>query len=493
MLKKKAKVPGKEATTVRRLVVFISYASEDSQLAIALYRLLDSHLGKDFAEVLIDTQSFRHGFELNDLIQQQLKRTDILMAVYTGQQKPSHGFTGIEVGFFLGLPKISEHGVRRRIIPFYRQSPPQATAGLLGVRFDIDKDTLKLSEEDYRKSLLKITDPKHVIASFLEDLENEVNAIRKTAGFDANPNFTVERRLKNTRIFLSAIFNELKKTIENENAPQKKLIIEVSQGLGIENFELPGNAVLLPEGIGTMAIFGLPERDTAWQDFLQNTNPKYRNAWKDAIETAVTSSLGGSDVDNSQTIVATSGNQLYRLMLSRSILFYDNRRQFHLYFLEVARRHDFGDRDSTRLLKALALCCRFRFMFFEKESEFSEEALTLRDSSEMKEWARKLIRELNLMNRDALESELGNTGAWRFVIEPAVLLKMHNDYEPIEAKIYAAADKILVSNDSTIAGAKDVLVSAIHELDLNFRKRNAQLIRDLGAEVSKLPDGTLGV
>lgn len=327
-LKKKATLPGKKGTAVRRLVVFISYASEDNQLAIALYRLLDSHLGKDFAEVLIDTQSFRHGFELNDLIQQQLKRTDILMAVYTGQQKPSHGFTGIEVGFFLGLPKVSEHGVRRRIIPFYRQSPPQATAGLLGVRFDIAKDTLKLSEEAYRENLLKITDPKHVIVSFLEDVEIEVNAIRKTAGFDADPNFTVERRLENTRIFLGAIFNELKKTIDDENAPQKKLIIEVSQGLRSENFELPCNAVLHPEGIGTMAIFGLLERDTLWQDFLQNTNPKYRNAWKDAIESVVTSSVGGSDVDNSQTIIATSGRQLYRLMLSRSILFYDNRREF---------------------------------------------------------------------------------------------------------------------------------------------------------------------
>jgi hypothetical protein len=484
---KKVAVPAKKTAAVRRLIVFISYASEDNQLAIALYRLLDSHLGQDFAKVLIDTQSFRHGFELNDLIQQQLRRTDILIVVYTGQQKPSHGFTGIEIGFFLGLPKIAEPDVRRRIIPFYRQSPPEATAGLLGVRFDIDKGTLKLSEEEYRKSLLSVTD-KHVIVSFLEDLENEVNAIRKAQGFGADPNFTVERRLENTRIFLAAIFNELKKTIDDVNAPQKKLVINVSQGFGIEDFELPGNAVLQPEGIGTMAIFGLPEGDTSWEDFLHNTNPKYRNAWKDAIETVVTSSLGESDVDNSQTIVATNGKQLYRLMLSRSILFYDNRRQFHLYFLEISRRHDFGDRDSTRLLKALALCCRFRFMFFEKESEFSEEALSLRDPSEMKEWARKLVKELNLMKRDALESELENTGAWRFFIEPARLLKMNNDYKPIEAKIYDAAQKILDSNESTLVGAKDDLVNAIHELDANFRERNAQLIRDLGGEVSRLPD-----
>jgi hypothetical protein len=402
-----------KATAVRRLIVFISYASEDSQLAIALYALLSSHLGKDFAEILMDTESFRHGFELNELIQQQLRRTDILIVVYTGQPKPSHGFTGIEIGFFLGLPKMTEPNVKRRVIPFYRQSPPQSTAGLLGVRFEIEKDSLKLSEEDYRNSLIKTTDKSHPIVSLLEDLEFEVNSLRENAGFSAESKFTEEHRLESARTFLAIIFNELKKTIDDVNAPQKKLVIEVSQGIRPNDLELPGSARLLPEGIGTMGIFGLPERETAWQHFLEDTSPKYRKTWKDAIEAVVTSSMGAGDTDNSQIIISASGKQFYRLMLSRGILFYDNRREFHLYFLEITRRNDFGDAKSTRLLKALALSCRFRFMFFEEESEFSAGTLNLRDLSDIKDWARKLIRELNLLKRDALESELDSPAAWR--------------------------------------------------------------------------------
>src|SRR5580700_11342971 len=102
----------------RRLVIFISYASEDNQLAIALYHLLDTYLGKDFAEILIDTESFRHGIALNDLIREKLNRTDVLLVVYTGQPKPSHGFTGLEIGYFLALPELSGAPVSRRIIPF---------------------------------------------------------------------------------------------------------------------------------------------------------------------------------------------------------------------------------------------------------------------------------------------------------------------------------------------------------------------------------------
>jgi hypothetical protein len=82
-------------------------------------------------------------------------------------------------------------------------------------------------------------------------------------------------------------------------------------------------------------------------------------------------------------------------MLSRAILFLDSRCEFQLYFVEITRRHDFGNKHSTRLLRALGLCCRFRFMFFEKESEFSPEALMLA-KDDIKEWARKLIRELSL-------------------------------------------------------------------------------------------------
>jgi hypothetical protein len=127
-------------------------------------------------------------------------------------------------------------------------------------------------------------------------------------------------------------------------------------------------------------------------------------------------------------------------------------------------------------------------MFFGKESDFSEESLMLTDQSELKDWARKLIKELNLMKRDALEAELYDTAAWRFMIKPDALLKMHEEYARIEAEIYVAAEKILIGDGALLASAKAALVKAITNLKTTFYSQNAQLIRDLGMDISRLPD-----
>jgi hypothetical protein len=479
-------IASNQTVSVRPLVIFISYASEDKQLATDLCSFLEGYLGKDFAGVVIDTESFRHGIALNDSIREQLKRTDILVVVYTGQSKPSHGFTGIELGFFLGLPPFQNSPVTRRIITFYRDTPPEAAAELKGVRFGLDKPTLQLSVEEYTKVLERI-DLRHPIPAFLKDLESDVNAMRGAISLPQDERYNDVRRLEHSRSFLAKIFTELRKAIDSENAPQKKLVIKVSERLGDESIDLPGAAILVPEGNGTMAIFGLPEREITWQEFYRTAKPKYRNAWKDAIETAAISSLGENIVDNSQIIISHTGLELYRVMLSRAILFLDSRREFHLYFVEITRRHDFGNKDSTRLLRALGLCCRFRFMFFEKESEFSAEALMLA-KDDIKEWARKLIRELNLMKRDAQEAELDSPAAWRFMVDPKELLKMNADYAPIEAEMYAASQQILASEDPVPTATQNALIVAVTHLKEGFYARNAQLIRGLGVAVSGLPD-----
>jgi len=127
-------------------------------------------------------------------------------------------------------------------------------------------------------------------------------------------------------------------------------------------------------------------------------------------------------------------------------------------------------------------------MFFEEESEFSETKVRSTDLSELKDLARKLIKELNLMKRDALEAELYSTAKWTFLIKPDALLKMHEEYTRIEADIYAAAEKILNCDRAQLASAKADLIKAVMNLRTNFYYQNAQLIRDLGMKVSRLPD-----
>jgi hypothetical protein len=199
----------------RVLQIFLSCASEDAGLALALSKALkgtqekEGFLDKDFSQVWLDTEELRAGLDLTQQISNQLDKTDILIIVYTGQQTDSHGFTGIEVGYFMRTMKMDDGPIERRIVTFYSDSLPDATANLKGIPLYITKATLAQSSESYKNSLqsLSINNP---IALFLKDLEELINTLRKEAGFNDNA-YDDNKRLQSVRDLLLECFEALKK------------------------------------------------------------------------------------------------------------------------------------------------------------------------------------------------------------------------------------------------------------------------------------------
>ena len=239
-----------------------------------------------------------------------------------------------------------------------------------------------------------------------------------------------------------------------------------------------------------MAIFGMSDNKISWSDFLSRSPEKYRALWKDTIESVIISSLDRLEADNSQMIVSAINRDLYRVILSRRIRYYNGRREFHLYFVEVMRRNDFGDERTTRLLKGLGLCCRFRFMFFENLSEFSARNFSIRSGSEALEKARRLIRELNLLTRESTEANMDDPIVWEDLIgDWKTIKKMYETYQPIEEDIRKAAAQLFVSNEQLeTERAKSDLVSAIEKLEGEFYSMNANLIRTLATEMAAIVD-----
>jgi TIR domain len=473
---------------VKKLKVFVSYASEDSGIAIALSKGLTEHLGSDFASIWIDKEGLRVGFDIDVQLRMELDDTDILLVVYTGQQKPSHGFTGIEVGYFMAVMKNAQNPITpRRIIPFFLDEPPDGAAGISGVSFGIKKSTLAWSHSDYSKSLDSLTDD-HPMVLFFRELEIAMDAFRKRVGLGPSETDSADR-LKHVRDLLSAIFVLLKKRKEIETNPQRKVVVRVTEPLRPDASELPKTARLVPEGTEkTMSIFGMPEEEVLWEDFLQRAQPRNRYVWKDVIEKVVTSSLSGLEADNSQVVMSHSQAQLYRVILSRSTRFYDGSHEFDLYFVEVVRRDDYGSRDTTTVLKALGLCCRFRFMFFEYDSEFSAHNIRTKSDAEMRGIARSLARELNFLQRDSVQAGLNETKTWALVLEdwPKVE-EMYKKYYPIEEEIREATDLILNSNEPDIRSGQEKLAAAIQKLDESFRVDNANCISALAAKMVGVP------
>src|SRR3984885_15203975 len=116
----------------RILRVFISYAKEDEKIAVAVFEAIRAALGT-FADVFIDN-ALRFGVSFQDEIKRRLDDTDLLVVIYSACLKPSHGFTGMELGYFIAAMERNQQPDRpRKIVPFYMDTPPDIFAGKEGI------------------------------------------------------------------------------------------------------------------------------------------------------------------------------------------------------------------------------------------------------------------------------------------------------------------------------------------------------------------------
>ena len=198
---------------------------------------------------------------------------------------------------------------------------------------------------------------------------------------------------------------------------QRQITIRVkSSSLEQSSDSLPPDAELRPFGApnngGSMSIFGLADDEITWKEFLDLTaSQAFADSWRDAITSVVLSAFPDRvDVDNSQVILGSDGRTEYRVILTTATKFYDDYREYNLYFVEMLRRPDYGDRDTTYLLKGLELSCRFRSIFLEPESDFLGKNVDLTPFQRLPQIASSLLRELNLLHRDAQEAGLDRPG-----------------------------------------------------------------------------------
>jgi len=139
-------------TLEKNLKIFISHASEDTNIVDAIARTFRSAF-VDAIEITMMSE-FPAGTNWRKLIIDSVGTADLLLAVATGRLKPSHSFTGMEVGAFLASintsPKMAKFDLDRKLIPFaILASVPDTVNDFQGidlgpgeivdVRFDEDK------------------------------------------------------------------------------------------------------------------------------------------------------------------------------------------------------------------------------------------------------------------------------------------------------------------------------------------------------------------
>ncbi len=472
---KRAKAKTAAKSEPRVLRIFISYASEDLKIAHAVASALAGALPDGFAEICFDKWSLHAGEEFKSQIKAKLEKSDILLIISTGAQKDAYAFPSWEVGFFEGVMRREPH---RRMVPIYLEHPPADAAGFQGFDLKIPMELLPQSVDEFSaKNDIPVDDS---LCAFVRGLQEEVERIKTAAGFSCST--PLERRDPVTcvKAMRLAIFCHMKTKVEAVLKPQKQITIQ-SSGSEIlkSDTDLPLSARLVPSGGNSMDIFGLPDEEMTWGEFLDSTAGSLQDSWKEAITSVVISSHAGRiNVDNTQIIPSRDESKTYRIILTTATKYWDDRREFNLYFVESSQPEDYGDRDTTLLLKGLQSACRYRFLFLETTSLFSADNLLTVREERLPELAAKLLKQLNLMKAASRRAGLDQPAFWSQFLAWDVLREMSDGFLPRERRIRDLTGQILSAKDrpETLIGLRQELAKILRELEDATRIPNAALI-----------------
>jgi hypothetical protein len=471
--------------------VFISYASEDLAIATAAAVCFKTALPDFFAEVNFDKEFLEPGSAFKAQIEAKLQQTDVFIIVYTGAEKPSHGFTGWEVGYFDHIMRTDPG--RRKKISLYLFEPPAITASEQGISLGLSTGQLRLRFQEF-ESFLSVL-PEEPLCMEIAAWQEVVAKNIEQTGF-SRPRIRPEQEpTKCVRNLKLAIFQYLKGTIESVVKPQMQIIIRV-RGAALEDFteSLPPEAELRPHGAlstgGSMKIFGLSDEPITWKRFAELTaSEPFADSWQDAITSVVLSSFPDRvDVDNSQIVMARDGKTAYRVILTTATKFYDDYREYHLYFVEMLQRVSLGNSETTQLLKGLELVCRFRSMFLEPDSDFLGENVLLTEGHQLPELAGRLLKELNLMHRDAQEAGLDRPGRWASYVNFEHFKAIAQAYRPAESRLRKIIPKVMAlrSQPELLEPLGKEMSEVLTGMQMIVRPENALLLREMAAKLGKI-------
>jgi hypothetical protein len=471
--------------------IFISYASEDLAIATAVASCFKTALPDFFAEVNIDKDFLEPGSAFQAQIESKLQSTDVLVIVYTGAEKRSHSYTGWEIGYFDHIMR-TEVGSRKKI-SLYLFGPPDATSSEQGIPLGLSKEQLKLSPSQFETAVS--VSPEDPLCKEIEEWQQAIANNMESMKFP-RPHYKLEQQaekcVQNLRL---AVFQYLKTTVESEVKPQKQITIRV-KGSALEqsNGSLPVEAEIRPFGaLGSgesMDIFGLSDDCITWGKFLDSTSSQpFGDSWRNAITSVVLSSFPDRvDVDNSQVIVASDGKTTYRVILTTATKFYDDYRAYNLYFVQVLQREEYGDQDTTYLLKGLELVCRFRSAFLEPSSDFLGENIGLVHLEQLPKLATKLLKELNLLHRDAQEAGLDRPGMWAKYVTFDHIKKISEAYRPCESKLREIISKIMAAKGQTelLQPLGKQMADALATMEKVVRPENKLLLQEMALQLNKI-------
>ena len=460
-----SQTPSTDLESYRPAGVFISYASEDHDIAQAVYQGLQA-LGEtiyDRIKIFLDSKSIDGGDEIRTDIRDGLRKSDFLVVLYTGLFKRSHGYTGWEVGFFDGLieEEVARSGrTTRKIIYLYCGEPPTIGDGILGIGINVDVTDLGGSRADYVLKSVQSTDYPDALARVLlsiadraesrlppplqdrDELERKRSRRRKTVAEEIIPGLK------------GKLFDSMSTRVTRYSVEQKLIEFDLPKPATDQIYvSIPDDVKLTPHS-GAFEIFGIAQVDDTltWREFrseLRSRDVLGASSVLLAIEQAVLSAISPAvRIDNDQ-ILKASNDQIYRVLVTRQMDFYNGRKVVHVFFIQKLQRSALGNNDTSTILGFINVAAKYRFIFIERDSLLSVESFVFEpDAANIQNKVRQLIRELLLIEEETRNLKLDQVAAISMYFggdsaHLAMAKSFQDKWFEVRGKLMASAEKIL--------------------------------------------------
>lgn len=446
-----------DASTAK-VIVFISYVHEDKGITDALNNALQNAFGQQ-VEVFVDRVSMQQGGDIVDTITANLSKADVLVVVSTGVGKPSPDWAGYELGWFNAThrksPDNSSKWQKRKmwgnIVTFCSGgNVPGPEARRLYINLDVDACEFERSEEDFARNLVVAEyDP---VLMWFGQLFQAITGEDLDQRQDKRDTF-----VKIIKTFKRKIFSEFKGRPKSLHQPQKKLVIRYdSQAEEQPPQLLSENATVTFSG-GAGSIFGnnklVDDRPIKWADFCSYVRDQpFAQFWTGALIRVLLPGGGGDGInlDQDQLVPSYDREKLYRLVLTSSTTYYNESVAANIYLIELYKRDGYGDKKTTRLIHALQLVTRFRFLFLEDESEFYYLNIEIPGKKSLKQIAIDIATELALLDNDTVEAGLTSPADWTDILSATQMRKMSESWQPLTARL---AEVCAAAMDTTLPQA----------------------------------------
>lgn len=456
------------------LKIFLSHASEDQGIADVLARTLSAAF-VDAIEITMMSE-FPSGLNWRRLIYDSIERTDLLIAIATGRLKPSHSFTGLEVGSFSfslrSKPKMAAFPLLdRRMIPFAVLAQiPDTTSEFEGI--DIDPSTLRdvrfnagnlatNMEELYRGGENAADAMVFKLLGDIEDIIGHAGSLRTRPREVATLQQRIEILRGHARSLCKALFEIMLNREKSVVIPKSKLIIRAgAPSVDGGSYEAIEGAEVRIDG-PCYDAFGLSDglqRSFSWGEFISKAQDEdIVFAWREALSSLVSSAQRSSFIDNN-IILSFDRKKIFRIFVSRITVYYNNSTEFHVYVVEILRPKDYGDPATTLLLKTMQVSLGYRFMFLEEESEFAPGVIKATKLSDLKGRVLDLINGLNLLLQTSEEYNLNNARTILNILGRKVSDNLDDLYATWDRErdaLYTAAKRVLKLTEVTNADKQD--------------------------------------